>query len=241
MDNTKALPKLLDTIQAIPKDQIIATSIPIDIFLQEAENLALWSCDDIDQLSTVGVTHKVIDDLKLRINACREAQTHWIKIKKITPDVQKQWKEQADIGWALQDELIRYFHFAFRHDKALMETLKRYKRENVLVNMFMNLVSLAQLGNKNKELLLSVNMDLEKLTTAEQLAQELRELWSLSKLSRTDKHNHKILRDKAYTYLKQLVDEIRSCGKFLFHDNPERLQGYKVDYFIQKRAANNGK
>jgi hypothetical protein len=45
-----------------------------------------------------------------------------------------------------------------------------------------------------------------------------------------------IIRDKAYTYLKQAVDEIRECGKFVFWRNPDRLKGY-VSEFWQKRNA----
>ena len=45
-----------------------------------------------------------------------------------------------------------------------------------------------------------------------------------------------LVRDKAFTYLKQAVDEIRECGKFIFWRNPDRLKGY-VSEFWQKRNA----
>lgn len=35
-----------------------------------------------------------------------------------------------------------------------------------------------------------------------------------------------LVRDKAFTYLKQAVDQIRECGKFVFWRNPDRLKGY---------------
>jgi len=38
------------------------------------------------------------------------------------------------------------------------------------------------------------------------------------------------IRDKAYTYLKQAVDEIRDCGKFAFWRTPERFKGYVSNY-----------
>jgi len=40
-----------------------------------------------------------------------------------------------------------------------------------------------------------------------------------------------IIRDKAYTYMKQAVDEIRECGKFVFWRNPDRLKGYMSDHW----------
>jgi hypothetical protein len=46
-----------------------------------------------------------------------------------------------------------------------------------------------------------------------------------------------IVRDKAYTYLKQSVDEIRACGKFVFWKNPDRLKGYASDHWKQKAKS----
>jgi hypothetical protein len=45
------------------------------------------------------------------------------------------------------------------------------------------------------------------------------------------------IRDKAYTYLKLAIDEIRECGKFAFWRNPDRLKGYNSDYWKQQKAT----
>ncbi|MEQ8471570.1 MAG: hypothetical protein RIC35_10305 [Marinoscillum sp.] len=37
-------------------------------------------------------------------------------------------------------------------------------------------------------------------------------------------------RDKAYTFLKRAVDEIREAGKYVFWKDPKRLQGYRSLY-----------
>lgn len=34
----------------------------------------------------------------------------------------------------------------------------------------------------------------------------------------------KIIRDKAYTFLKEAYDEVRACGKYVFADDPDRLK-----------------
>lgn len=46
-----------------------------------------------------------------------------------------------------------------------------------------------------------------------------------------------IIRDKAYTYMKQAVDEIRECGKYIFWRNPDRLKGYISDFWKSKNAV----
>ena len=34
------------------------------------------------------------------------------------------------------------------------------------------------------------------------------------------------MRDKAYTHLKQAVDQVRECGQYVFWRNEARLKGY---------------
>ena len=41
----------------------------------------------------------------------------------------------------------------------------------------------------------------------------------------------KTIRDKAYTHLKELVDEIREAGKYLFWRDPNRYTGYGSQYW----------
>ena len=45
------------------------------------------------------------------------------------------------------------------------------------------------------------------------------------------------MRDKAYTHLKQAVDEVRECGHYVFWRNEARLKGYSSRYFRKARAA----
>ena len=40
----------------------------------------------------------------------------------------------------------------------------------------------------------------------------------------------KVSRDKAYTFLKQAIDEIRHHGKYVFWHNNERIKGYVSKY-----------
>lgn len=45
------------------------------------------------------------------------------------------------------------------------------------------------------------------------------------------------IRENAYTYLKQAIDEIRECGKFVFWRNPERMKGYVSEHWQKANAA----
>ena len=51
---------------------------------------------------------------------------------------------------------------------------------------------------------------------------------------RADNNGSKKMRDKAYTYLKEAVDEIRAGGKYVFWKNEKRLKGYRSEYHRRK-------
>lgn len=48
--------------------------MPVDAFLQEAENLSKWVLDDQKELKTVDITVEMINDLPVRAGALRELQ-----------------------------------------------------------------------------------------------------------------------------------------------------------------------
>ena len=47
---------------------------------------------------------------------------------------------------------------------------------------------------------------------------------------RNDSSQDKILRDKAYTYLKEIVDEARRVGRFVYRQQPDKLDKYQRNY-----------
>jgi hypothetical protein len=47
----------------------------------------------------------------------------------------------------------------------------------------------------------------------------------------------KKIRNQAYTHLKEAVDLIYDCGKFVFCENPARLNGYCSNHLRMKRMG----
>ena len=102
--------------------------------------------------------------------------------------------------------------------------------------MVQDLNDLAILGNAHTDLLGLINFDLVKLETAAEVSDRMGDLLGATNGERKEVSESMVIRDKAYTYLKQAVDEIRECGKFAFWRTPERLKGYFSEHW-QKAAA----
>lgn len=75
MSKTNFFESKLDVIRAIPDSGIIMPgSIPVSVYLQEAENLYNWCQLDKEKLVNGGLQWSIVDDMPARIDTLREAQ-----------------------------------------------------------------------------------------------------------------------------------------------------------------------
>ncbi len=231
MPNYTDFQSKLDVLNAIPNDAIQTPSLPVDIFLQEAENLYHWSLDDKDHMAVVGITEEQIHDLPVRAGALREAQSLWFKQRYSREEAQKLWSEKSPLAYALRDELLHAFRYAFRNEPALSSRVSKLSEGYSHSDMIQDLNDLAVLGRENSELLSTIGFNPDQLQQAAQQADEMADLLALTNGDREEHTEAKLIRDRAYTHLKELVSEIREAGKYLFWKDEQRLKGYSSNYW----------
>lgn len=230
MANKEDYQTKLDAINAIPNNQIQVPVMPIDIYLQEAEDTHQWSSNDAAELATVGITREMIDDIPVRAGALREAQSIWAKDRYAQEDAQIQWKIQSPLAFDLRNELLHIFYFAFRKDEVLLNRVRKIAEGDSNADMIQDLNDLAVLGKANIDTLKAVGAKPALLDDAATKADEMASLLATANGDRAEQSEAKTIRDKAFTHLKQLVDEVREAGKFLFWRNPDRYKGYVSNY-----------
>lgn len=235
MSNIEDYNAKLEAIMAIPNDEVKEPSLPVDVALQEAEDLHYWSSDDAEALKNVGIKMAMIKDLPVRAGACREAQSIWNKDYRSQKEAQKQWKVQSLLAYVLRDELIHTMRFVYRKNDALLGRVKAVAEGGSHADMIQDLNDLAVLGRENTEALAAISYDLTKLDQAASLADEMADLLAEANGDKAEQNGSKIIRDRAFTYMKELVDEIRECGKFLFWKDPSRYKGYISSYWQKKK------
>ena len=243
MANIDDYNELLADIQAIPDEEVREPVIPVDVALQEAENLHHWSLDDAAALAVVGITADMINALPVRAGACREAQSIWNKDYRSQQEAQKQWAEQAPDAYTLRDDLLASLRFAYRKDEALLSRVSAITEGGGHADMIQDLNDIAVLGSAYPDPLTAIGFDLDQLDVAATRADELADLLAEANGDKADANQSKLIRDKAYTHLKALVDEIREAGKYVFRKDPNRLKGYASDYWRRqnrKKSENSG-
>ncbi len=85
-------------------------------------------------------------------------------------------------------------------------------------------------GKDNNNLLADINFDQTKLATAATTSQEMGQLLAAVNGERDEGNISRLTRDKAFTYLKEAVDEIRWAGRYVFWKDSNKVKGYRSKY-----------
>lgn len=236
MPSSNDYTQLLPEIAAVKSEEIKKPNIPFDIFLQESENLFQWCKDDKEMLAKCGLDVSLIDKLPLLSGACREAQARWVKENKTKKAAEISWRKEYPAALNLRNELIHDFRFAFRKNPGLLEKIANIEKGNSYADFVQDLNDLSVLGIAHLALVTKTGRTRESLENAALLASRIAELLATVNSEKQINAGFLEIRNKAYTLLKNAVDEIRECGRFVFWRNPERLKGYSSAYWQAHNA-----
>lgn len=231
MSSTTDYNELLPEIMAIPMAQILAPNMPINVCVQEAEYLYHWSMVDQTALTKAGLNPEMIIKLPSCAGACREAQSLWIKERNTRQEAEQAWSEQAPVAFGMRDHLVHGFRYAFRKDPGLLGRVEEIAQGDTNADMVQDLNDLSVLGKSHLDLVTGVGISVVELDNAANIADSVGSLLGATNGERDSTSEAMVVRDRAYTLLKQVMDEIRNCGKYVFWRNPERLKGYFSEHW----------
>jgi hypothetical protein len=222
-------------IEAIAEKGLLPPNIPVDTALQEAEDLFAWCRDDKDLLVKSNLDWKLVDDLPARAGALRYIQSQWKQEFISLGKAQKEWAMQSPGAYKLRNELLHHFFHAFYSMPDLYSRTQRIASGSSHADMIQDLSDLAALGKANPTPLLAINIDLTLLDKAESMSAEMAKLLAGSNSKKLEDNKLRIMRDKAYAYMKEAVNEIRRCGQYVFWQDEQRYKGYISRYIKMKR------
>ena len=231
MTSTNDNNELLLRIRAFKSGNVGSPTVPVNVIVQEADDLYLWCQDDQEQLILAGLDWNQASLIPVCAKMCREFQSQWLKNYKSTDKIKLEWDTKSPETLNLRSELLHDFGFAFRKDEQLLAQIKEIAQKQSRASLVQSLNNLAELGREHMTLLESINFDPLKLETATRLAPEMADLIARIERNKKLSDESKTMRDQTYAFLKQLIDEVRMCGKYKFREKPERLAGYLSDYW----------
>lgn len=236
MTNKENFELLKEKYELIKSEDINKPNMPIEVVNNEATTVFDIATEDKEMLAESGLDLSLIEDIPNRVAGLRYAQSKWNKVLSDRSEKEQQWKAIAAEGFELRDEILHFARYAYRNDENISKALKRIDDGFSNADMIQDLSDLAYIGKDNPAALEVVKFDLTKLDRAEQIATEGGLLLGDINGDRQNVFNpDKEMRDRAYTYLKQAVDEVRDAGKFVFWKNEKRASQYASTYMRKLR------
>ncbi len=116
--------------------------------------------------------------------------------------------------------------FAFRKRPDLLARLRSIANGDGDSDMIQDLMDISVLGKANIPEFEAIQYDVAQFDRAAQQSDNLAELLAKANGAILDNSKAKEVRDRAFTHLKEAIDELRDTGKYAFRKNPERFKGY---------------
>ncbi len=225
--STDALTTLLPTLNAIPAASVKSPSSSVDTFLGKCELLYTQAnADRADLLTANGFNPEYIDSLPTRISALRSAEATWQNIRYTSESSRKIWLDQSPAAFKLRDGLLLSFRYIFRKKPDVLKVVSDIADGTGNDDMLLDLSRLADLGNKHLAELQAVSFDVAKLATAAATSESLSKALADSRNESAGESVEIDIRNRAYTYCKEAVDEVLDAGKFVFHENADKCKHY---------------
>ncbi len=211
-------------------------NMPVGIYAQEAEDLFVWSSRDKAELMAAGITENHFTRLNEAAGALRYAQSLWIQDLKARQNAEELWSKQSPEAFDLVTQLLHAFRYAYRNHADILTSVQLIAEGSGAADMIQDLSDLSLLGKNNTAPLLAINFDMALLDKASELSAHMADVLAQANGEKADSKETLQNRNQIYSFLKLFVDDIRSCGKYLFWRDEARLKGYRSEYFRKLNA-----
>ncbi len=220
---------LRDDLMQLPAEEVKDPSIPVDIAIQESENLYSWCIPDKGKFLKLSLTEDFLSSLLIRGGALRETESLWVAKRDEVEGAQEAWIKDSKSAYQLRDQILHDFRYAYRKSENIMKKLRKIGSGNGHADMIQDLNDLSVIGREYFEPLNKIDYDMSLLERASVTADNMGR--SLAEANAEDGYNEALdLRNRAFAYLKVVVDEVRAAGKYIFWKNEEKLKGYRSEY-----------
>lgn len=227
-----------EAIEAVPMKRVKRPDkMPVATYNAEAEALYHSCQEDREELEAYGLDWELVNDLQLRVGALRHAESLWgARKRRSMRNLLEKWEQLRVEALKIMKILLPAYRHAFCNEPVTLGKLKGIARSCSKVEFLSRLGLLIGIGRGNLEELERVGFEVSLIRELDELYAEMSKVHGkkLSEEKRTSEDL--IIRNKAYTYLKELVDEIKRVAGAALWNKPDRLDYYHSTYMRLKKA-----
>jgi hypothetical protein len=226
-----------DQLEALPKENLRRIVMPIATALQEAHDL-LELCRDPRvnaALVEVGLAPAFVGDLEIRVQAARDAQSAWIAVRDRAKPAELLELETHAV--ALRRRMLAAGRYSLRGIREAQVALTSIRGGTGVDDLVQDLFDLAVVFTKY-----AASFEADRSFDAEASVREARDLGRRLSLAvsemrlGTEATAARELRDRAYSYLDELVAEVRLAGRYAYREDAEALRLFASRYLRMRRS-----
>ena len=141
-------------------------------------------------------------------------QSIWRSLRFAKSEAQRKYSEKSPAAYDLRDTIVHHMLFAYRRTPDVLARVQSIAEGTGDADMLQDLSGLAVLGRTYPEPLAAINFDATLIDRAGATCEALSPLLAQAAGEAAEDSAAKLNRDRAYTYLKEAVDEIRAFDRY---------------------------
>ena len=171
------------------------------------------------KLSAGGMDYTKVESLKHAIGAYRETYSNYTTISFPASKDKKQWDLYLDEAEYLIYDIRSGMTYAFRDYPEYLAKLVQINQGSSFQDTIQDLNDYAVLGRELKSLLDAIGYDYANCERAAALSEAMGLLYAKVRVDSSETSEQFIRRNQAYTYLKNLVDELIAQARYILRAN----------------------
>lgn len=232
---SECLELMMEKIIAVPKERHSRMTIPYEDVMKEAARMTLLAEKYHDRLIVSDIDPLHLDEIVLRAGAFAQCVTVFETHISVNDSHNAQYAEKRKEGFALRRKLMADYAYIFRNDADVLSVLDNIREGRGDLDMIKDLLSLNKLSVDYRDRLEKAHFNFEDSQKAYDLYSELFNLSALRDIDPEKMSEAKLFLVKAWTLLKDTLDEIYAAGRFVFYNEPEIEELFYSDYWQKIR------
>lgn len=223
--------ELEEALLAIPEKEIVYTTMPFEVAMQEGQRVAALVNKHGDRLKNSDIDQIHLDTIFERSGAfayCVGVVDSFVKIAESHEEIYPKKKIE---GYEVRKDLIQTLEYVFRSDRKTLDAIEKIKRGAGDLDMIKDLNAIHMLCMKNADRLSKAHVDQSLIEKSLQLYKELSQLTAKLDIDPKRIDEAKKMCNRAWTYLWESMKEIYAAGKYVFFKEPEIQELFYIDYY----------
>ena len=220
-----------EVIEGINSESIVPLNMPYEEAVHEGERVAALAQKYGDFLRKSAIDPELLKTVTGRAGAFAYTVSMADIFRKGGQDNNQKWQERKKVAYNLRRKIQKILLYVFRRDEGTKKRIAKVMGGRGDLDMIKDLLSYYQLAMEKGDDIRKANIDMDIFLQASSLHAELTELVTFIAIDPDSINMAQQTCLKAWTFLKEALDEIYEAGRIVFMDEPEIEELFYSDYW----------